>query len=269
MPRKKESMQEIEVTPAQMDALMKGINKDAGPPMPLCTKEKLAICGTAPTLQAAPFEDSEYEIWAVAQCTTYPAFKRGDLLWEMHTAGYWRDAPILKRLNDAKLPIVMHDHYAEVPTSIRFPLEDVLPYRKYHTTSITYMLVWAYHSYKQTGLPLHVSLCGVHMEAREEYTVQRPACEYWLARMEEAGIDIFITGGAILAATGLYGYENYDPVCWKLRERIRGLALGKQVRENEERQAQIQKHEQIGAIKEAEHWLRLAQTGDLLVKEST
>jgi hypothetical protein len=77
----------------------------------------------------------------------------------------------------------MHDHYDAIPRSIKFPLEDVLMYRRYQTTTITYMLAWAYHSFLKIGKPLHVFLAGVHMEHREEYTVQRPCCEYWLGRM--------------------------------------------------------------------------------------
>lgn len=229
----------------------------------LCQKEKLAILGTADSLMATPWEDSEFEIWAVAQCVTFPVFKRADILFEMHTEGYWRDKNVMKRLKQHKQPLYMQDHYPELPQSMAYPKDAILGYRRYHTTSITYMLALAYYSFVTTKLPLHVALFGVHMEAREEYTTQRPCCEYWLGRMEGAGMDIFIAGGAILRSDGLYGYEGYNPLCAKLRMRMEGLANGRNVRAEEMRAAELKMHEQEGAIKENEYWLRLAQTGQL------
>jgi hypothetical protein len=240
----------------------------SGEPL-LCRKDKLAILGTADTLMATPWEDPEFEIWAVAQCVTFPVFKRADVLFEMHTEGYWRDKNVLKLLKEHKQPLYMQEHYPEIPHSIAYPLDDVLRYRRYHTTSITYMLALAYHSFMLTKLPLHVALFGVHMEHREEYTTQRPCCEYWLGRMEGAGMDIFIAGGAILRSDGLYGYEGYNSLCAKFRMRMEGLANGRNVRAEEMRAAELKMHEQEGAIKENEYWLRLAQTGQLNDKFTT
>uniref|UniRef100_A0A6M3KXI4 Uncharacterized protein n=1 Tax=viral metagenome TaxID=1070528 RepID=A0A6M3KXI4_9ZZZZ len=229
----------------------------------VCQKDKLAIIGTAETLPQAPYEDPEFEVWAVAQCTTYPGFKRGDLLFELHPPDYWKDPNVLTRINAWPGKTVMQEKYPEVPGSLRYPKEAILQYRRYHTTSITYMLALAYHSYKTTGKPAHVAMFGVHMESREEYSEQRPCCEYWLARMEEAGMDIFLAGGAILRAPWLYGYENYDAICYKLRQRIEGLTAGMNIRAEEQHAAELKKHEQKGAVTEAEYWLREAQTGAL------
>ena len=234
--------------------------------MPYCQKKKLAIVGTASTLPGAPYDDEDFEIWSVAQAVSYPAFKRYDVLYEMHTEGYWRDPDVLKRLQDTHAPtMVMQDQYDEVPGSVRYPIEEILKYRRYHTTSITYMLAWALHSFLTVGMPSHVALFGIHMEAREEYTTQRPCCEYWIARMEQAGIDIMLAGGKVLAATGLYGYENYDPACWTMRQRIGELRGGFNQRAQEELEAQLKKHEQIGAIKNAEWVLRELQTGSMRI----
>ncbi len=230
----------------------------------LVDKELLAIVGTAPTMTAAPFEDDKYEIWAVGQCATFPGFTRGDVLFELHGGEYWKDEPVIKRLNKWDGRLMMQDHYPEVPKSERFPIETILQYRPYHTTSISYMLAAALHSFKACGKPFHVGLFGIHMEdIREEYAEQRPCCEYWLARMEEAGMDIFIAAGAVLAAPFLYGYEAYSPLCYKIRQRIDGLNTGVNQLMAQEDQIVRRKHEQIGAAKESEYWLRLAQRGEL------
>ena len=228
------------------------------------TKDKLAILGTAPSMTATPWEDPEMEIWAVAQCATFPAFKRADILYELHTRDYWGDPSVTARLNKWEGRMVMQDHYDEVPRSERLPIETILQYRRYHRTTLTYMLALAYHSFLTKKKPWHVALFGVHMEdVREEYAEQRPCCEYWLGRMEAAGMDIFIAAGAILSAPFLYGYEKYNPMTFKLRQRMDGLTAGVHVREQEEMEKKLQKHEQIGAVKEVEYWLRLAQRGEL------
>ena len=229
-----------------------------------CQKDQLAILGTAQTMPAAPWTDPEHEIWAVGQCATFPAFQRGDILFELHTRDYWGDENVMARLNKWGGRLVMQDHYDDIPRSEKLPINTILQYRKYHRTSITYMLALAYHSFKKTGKPWHVGLFGIHMEdVREEYAEQRPCCEYWLGRMEDAGMDIFIAGGAILAAPFLYGYEAYNPLNFRFRQRMDGLTEGVRVREQEEMEKRLQKHEQIGAVKEVEYWLRLAQRGEL------
>lgn len=237
----------------------------AGEPL-LCSKDRLAILGTADTLAKTPWDDADLEIWAVAQCATFPVFKRADILFELHDEGYWREKEVLERLIKHKYPLYMQRQYPEIPHSMEFPLDAVLEYGRYHTTSITYMLALAYHSFKTTGRPRRVELYGVHMEHTEEYTTQRPCCEHWLGMMKGAGMDLYLAGGALLKSDGLYGYEGYNPLCYKYRMRIGGLANGKAVREKEMRDAELKMHQQIGAITECEYWLRLAQTGQLNFK---
>jgi len=229
-----------------------------------CQKELLALVGTAETMPAAPYADQKFEIWAVAVCRTYESFKRGDVLFEMHTDGYWRDKNVLARLKKETASIYMHDKYKDIPKSLRYPIEILTQkYRKYHTTSISYMLALAYHSFIETGNPKHVALFGIHMAAREEYTEQRPCCEYWLGRMEGAGIDIEVApGGALLVANGLYGYENYDPICYEFRKYIQALQAGLEEAEKSRVEAVFQKGKQLGGIAVAEQWLRKFQRGE-------
>jgi len=245
----------------------KGLN-EFGEKDIFCKKDLLAILGTAPTMGASPWDDAKYEIWAVAQCTTYPMFKRADLLFELHTKGYWGDGAVTKRLNNWGGRLVMHDHHNEIPNSEKFPIETITQYRPYHRTSITYMLALAYHSFKTTGKPVHVGMFGIHMEdVQEEYAEQRPCCEYWLGRMEDAGMDVFIAGGAILSSPFMYGYEKYSPLVWKFRQRFDGLRNGYNMKVDQQRNAENDANIQRGAMQEAEYWLRLAQRGEITLGE--
>jgi hypothetical protein len=247
----------VEVKPAE---------PEGGMDVPLfCQKELLAIIGTAdPTRQAAPYEDKNFEVWGVAVASTYPDVKRLDVQFEMHTDGYWKKDPnVTKRLAETTVPIYMHDHYEEIPNSIKYPVDIVTKYRRYFTNSIAYMQALAFHSFIMTGKPKHVAMFGVHMESSEEYTEQRPCCEYWLGRMEGAGMDIELApGGALLASVGLYGYENYNPVCWELRQRIFGLQNGVKQSEAEVKKWELQKAKNEGAINEDEMILRKFQRGE-------
>lgn len=247
----------IEVKPAVADEEIK---------IPyLCQKDLLSIIGTAdPTRAMAPYEDPNFEVWGVAVASTYEDVKRLDLQFEMHTEGYWKKDPnVIKRLSETTVPIYMHEKHPEIPTSIVYPIEIVKKYRKYFTNSIAYMLALAYHSFLLNEKPKHVALFGVHMAHEEEYTEQRPNCEYWLGRMEGAGIDIEIApGGALLASNGLYGYENYNPVCWDMRQRINGLTQGVQESQSEINKWTLQKSKNEGAIVECEFWLRRFQRGE-------
>lgn len=229
-----------------------------------CDKNLLAILGTAGTLPQAPYANKEYEIWGVSPVITYEVCKRADRLFEIHGDGYWKREEILTRLNAFDGPTYMQDHYDEVPKSVRYPIELVkaLPHGEYQTTGITYMLALAYLSFVETGKPFHVELYGVHMEAREEYEEQRPCVEHWLGRLMGAGVDITVApGGAILRTHGMYGYENYNPICLDLKQRIEGLRLGASHYEGLRNENEGLRHQQIGAMKEAEHWLRVFQKG--------
>ena len=87
------------------------------------------------------------------------------------------------------------------------------------------------------------------MEDREEeYGEQRPCCEYWLGRLEDSGVEIFIAGGAVLSAPFLYGYEKYSPLALQLRRRMDGLLAGQKHREEESFQSRLKAAEQYGPL---------------------
>jgi hypothetical protein len=223
----------------------------------LCQKDMLAILGAAdPSRRAAPYEDSNFEIWCPSIMLTFPDFKRADCFFELHTEGYFDREDIIKRLQKIKQPLYMQQVYEEFPTSIRYPIEIIKQYRQYHTNSISYMLALAFHSFVTTGKPRHLALFGIVMSCEEEYGEQRPCCEYWLGRLEGAGVDIEISpDSAILASPGLYGYQTYNPILLDLRQRIDGLQVGMKQTNQELTTWTQQKYRQEGAIEESRFWL--------------
>lgn len=228
----------------------------------LCQKDKLAILGTAGSLPNAPYDDKSFEIWGVSVVQTYDVAKRYDVLFEMHGTGYTDRPDIKKRLKELDCPLYMLEEHPEFPNSMEYPKWIIGKHRKYHTTSISYMLELALHSYEETGKPFHVAMFGIHMEHEEEYTEQRPCCEYWIGRMEGAGMDVFVhPSSALLKSGGLYGYENYHPVCYDIKQRIGGLTLGQKHWEEEQQKMRDNANKHRGAIEEANYWLRQFQKG--------
>lgn len=231
----------------------------------LCEKELLAVMGTAdPSRKMAPFKDDNFEIWGCQVCITFPDIPRVDVLFEMHKANYWKDPDTYTRMKKINLPMYMQEKHKEFPTSMRYPIEIVEHYRAYSTSTISYMLALAYHSFVMTEKPKHVALFGIQMLADAEYSEQRPCCEYWIGRMEGVGIDVEIApGSAVLASPGLYGYEGYNPISYDLHKRIVGLQMGinHSQKELEKWKQQLARNE--GAKEEDEHWLRKLQKGEI------
>ena len=239
-----------------------------GPPVEqICQKDKLAVVATAdPTRGMAPYDDADYEIWGLAVTATYPDVKRMDVVFEMHPEGYYeRDPNVLKRLQELKQPVYMLKKRDDIPGSMAYPMATITSlYRAYHTSSISYILALAYHSYLTTGKPGRVELYGIHLVCKEEYEDQRPACEYWIGRLEAAGMEVIPPegGGLLVSENGLYGMENYNPICWDMRQRIYGLQAGLNDAIERIRTAEIQKAKQEGALFEIEYWLRKNQRGE-------
>lgn len=233
-----------------------------------CKKDKLAIVATAdPTRGQAPYADDSYEIWGLAVTATYPDVKRMDVVFEMHNGSYWDkgDPNVKKRLVETKVPLVMLEKHDDIPMSVAYPMETITTlYRRYHTSSISYIMALAYHSFLTTGKPNHVELYGVHMVGQAEYQDQRPCCEYWAGVMEGAGMTMVMPdGGSLLSAPGLYGLENYNPVCWEMRQYLYGVQAGLADETRKLRAAELQKAKQEGAIYAVEHWLLKFQRGEL------
>lgn len=239
-------------------------------PLLLCQKDKLALVASAdPTRGMAPFDDKNYELWGLSVVTTFPDVKRLDLLFEMHPEGYYkRDPNVLKRLQGLKQPLYMLRQHDDIPMSMVYPMDIITSkYRAYHTSSISYMLALAYHSFLTTGKPNHVEMYGAHMSTEEEYRDQRACCEYWIGCMEAVGIKVMAPecGSLLMSASGgLYGMENYDPICWDMRQRTYGLQNGINDAINKRRAAEIQEAKNAGALYEANYWLLKHQRGEYI-----
>lgn len=169
---------------------------------------KVAIVGFSASWKRAPFDESDWEIWGLNE--GYKFMPRWDRWFELHQrqvnlndegpAHIWKLAALT-------CPIYMQRHFPDIPTSVAFPLEEILKTfpRKYFTSSFSYMMAWAIlEKFEEIGI------YGVDT-ADEELGSQRPSLEYFIGIAEGKGIKVTIPGESSLCrAPFLYGYQERE-----------------------------------------------------------
>jgi len=109
-------------------------------------------------------------------------------------------------IRDCGIPVLMTQRHDHLPTSVRFPIEDILADIgvDYFTSTISLLLGWAIHQgYKVIGL------YGIDLVVGTEYEVQKSSAEFLLGVAHGRGIEIVLPANcALLRATHRYGYEK-------------------------------------------------------------
>ena len=173
-------------------------------------RKKVAIVGFAESSRhLAPFDDPEWEIWAMNQL--YRHIPRATRWWEMHKfPDYLTIDPVpgtdyAAWLRDCPIPVYMCEKQADVPNSVRFPLEDmVATFGDYYYSTISYMLALAI----QEGFE-EIGLWGIDLAHDSEYEYQKPSAEYFLGIAIGRGITIHLPNqSALLKGLYRYGYQD-------------------------------------------------------------
>jgi len=193
-------------------------------------KEKVAIVGFAGSRDQAPYDNPEFEIWSVNNLHKF--IPRTDRVFQIHQRSEWEvndlhgfpGADHLEWLKTCGIPVYTIEKYDDVPTSIKFPLDELveefgIPRLKtkvkdgYFTNSISFMIALAiYEGFKE----IHVY--GVDMAVMSEYNEQRPSCEYYLGIAKGRGIDVYLpTDSDLLKTRYIYGYEYEEQKAWDLK----------------------------------------------------
>lgn len=90
---------------------------------------KIAVIGSAETVEFAPWHDPTWEIWSHA--ITFGRCKRVDRLFELHPEHVWREhvkpqwPTYLKWLQRCPHTVYMLEKHADIPTSVRYPRERI------------------------------------------------------------------------------------------------------------------------------------------------
>lgn len=198
-------------------------------------RDKVAIIGFTTHQRYAPWTDPSYELWGlndlhgmVQQFAPDIFEKHPDRIrwFQLHRddAGQFhgvRDPNHRAFLQFAHpFPIYMWNHYDEFPSSVPFPLQElltkpVLPHGKpiseeaYYNNSISYMIALAIlEGFKEIAVfGVDMAIEGVH--GQSEYGHQRPSVEYFIGVARGLGINVVLhEESEICKCAFLYGYDN-------------------------------------------------------------
>lgn len=170
---------------------------------------KIALIGSAQSIECAPWFDPTWEIWAHATCQR--DCRRVDRYFDLHPWKWISEKPVpgyLAWLKTLTTPIYMQRHFAEVPASLRYPKERVMAeYPRYFTSHAAWMIALALSE----GVT-HLGFFGIHYALDEEHKKQRAGCEFWMGVAIGKGVQIVNPEGSpLLREPGwLYGYESHD-----------------------------------------------------------
>ena len=201
--------------------------------------KKLAIVGTASSWKDAPYDDDEFEIWAMNDM--YDLVPRFDVLFDIHDIDFIKSYVSrisktfhydnLKRIGENQ-QIWMQNQDKDIKLSSTYPLEDMIKkYGRYFTNSVSYMLALAMDS----GFEV-INIYGVNMTGGGEYQDQKPSCEYFIGLARGQGIEVYLPEQSdLLKANFMYGYEQNkaDPFIEKCKNRMKFLDKQKQQTEKQ------------------------------------
>jgi len=197
--------------------------------------KKVAILGTAPGWEDAPFEDEAWEIWGISRL--YNFIPRWDRWFEFHrleeVCETWaagdKTAESASRkvyqewLREQTKPVYVQEERPDmVPAGIRFPIEELQRWvqsktgepvpEMYFTNTISYLIAFAL----MEGAP-EIGVFGVDMALDSEFGQQRPSCEYFIGLARGLGVRTTIPDRSdLLKNAELYAYGQASGVKKKM-----------------------------------------------------
>ena len=233
-------------------------------------KSKVAIVGCADSKGHTPFHlADEYEFWGVNNLHLTLPGRPWTRWFETHQIKMlpngmylrrgkpdFRGQPVpayLQSLQALGIPVYMAQPLHAVPNAVQYPLDKVLEAfpRRYFTNTISYMMALALLE----GFT-HIGLYGIDMavssplRGQNEYSHQRPSCEYFIGIAEWRGVTVDIPAESDLLKTNfLYSFQEHqeDEFTLKCRELINSMNHRRAKAEQEANLANQKIQQYIGA----------------------
>jgi len=186
-------------------------------------KRPLVILGAGPTMQQG------IELARAKGCEAwgcnYMTNPEITMLFQMHGDSFIKARFVAHYLeNPPKVPLVMHHEWAEMPTSVAFPMAQHTAYfgfnrmlrnnksnpRPYHACTMSYMIALA--TMMEQYDPIHIYGVDFYAELRHESTYERPSVEFFMGQALARGITLDIPESSRLLTTSdnhrqIYGLE--------------------------------------------------------------
>jgi len=178
-------------------------------------KKSVAILGTAPTVDRAPFADQGVEIWGCG--ISGFALPRCDVWFQLHDMDRLlrpgissvAPPPHAKEMTDwlkgFRGTVFMHKEYPNIPGSEAFPFQPLVNEfgREFRCTA-----GWMFARAISLGYGT-IGLYGVEMNATDEYAEQRPSMKFFEGWARAKGINVIIPEASSMSRCNfLYGMED-------------------------------------------------------------
>ena len=189
-------------------------------------EKRIAIIGTAPTWRNTPWDDPTLEIWALNDMGVLN-LPRADRWFDLHPLDkmYFRkkDKPVyagdvpagffvrphdhLEWLKKQTIPVYLQEAHPEMPSSKRFPKEEIeAKFGKHFASSPAWMIGLAL---LEGVTELHIY--GIHLATEWEYIKQKPNMTFLLGIAAGLGVKVVLPKGCpLLAESHQYAFEE-DP----------------------------------------------------------
>jgi|TARA_Y100000296_G_C5034774_1_gene186698 hypothetical protein len=167
--------------------------------------------------------EEDIEIWAMNMCHRWLTAKADRWFqihprsWHSEMSGspgnedksqegpFGRPLDHIEFLQTCGIPVYMQDVDPEIPTSVKYPLADVMGRfgGGYFTSTIPYMIALALYE----GVD-EIGLLGVYLTSKQDYTAHRPCVEFWLGVAKGMGVAVVLPDDCHLAEAPLYAYSD-------------------------------------------------------------
>lgn len=221
---------------------------------------KIALVGSQPhSTQLAPYEDAswekyraglprgfpggfmlpeqwvgeEWEIWGCSPGAAF-ALRRCTRFFEVHRwepGKPWFSPAYVQFLQQFKGPVYVGGEIAELPASVRYPIDRVEEeFSSYFlTSSLALMCALAILEIEDDRKKRSngegddvIGFWGVDMSASEEYAFQRPGCQHFILEALRRGIGVYVPPeSCLLRPMPVYGLSEWGHVYIKLTQRAR------------------------------------------------
>ena len=178
--------------------------------------KSVVIVGYANSIKEVDWK-TESEIWIMNDM--YDFVPRFDRIFEIHTAESIRTRVTRREglnhyeaLKILENPIYMQSAWPEIPSSVRFPLDEIIKEfyipamgdKIFITCTVSHMLALAiFEGFEE------ISLLGVDQAIDTEYEVEMPSVLYWLGIAQGRGIKVHISQHSpLLKGYFVYGYDD-------------------------------------------------------------
>ena len=233
-------------------------------------REKVAIVGCADSKILAPFgQSNEWEFWGVNNLHLTLSKAPWTRWFELHnfsieklTGRYlrrgqadFRGQPVdkyLESLQALNVPVYMQRPWPIIPNAVEYPVKEILEkFGGYFTNTISWMLCLAIKlQFKTIGLwGVDMAVSSV-LRAQNEYSHQRPSCEYFIGMARGMGIEVIVPDQCDLLKTRfLYCFQEPIESAFnkKLSDMDKSMAQRQAESERKLKENEIKLHQYIGA----------------------